>query len=43
VVMGKIVPGANYRSIIARVASSAEPRPRKLVIRPGPTALCPQG
>jgi anhydro-N-acetylmuramic acid kinase len=43
VVMGKIVPGANYRSLIARVASSAEPRPRKLVIRPGPTALCPQG
>jgi anhydro-N-acetylmuramic acid kinase len=41
VVMGKIVPGANYRSLMARVASSAEPRPRRLVVRP--TALCPQG
>jgi anhydro-N-acetylmuramic acid kinase len=38
VVMGKIVPGPNYRSLMARVASSAEARPRRLVIRP--TALC---
>ena len=41
VVMGKIVPGPNYRSLMARVASSSEARPRRLIVRP--TALCPQG
>jgi anhydro-N-acetylmuramic acid kinase len=32
VVMGKLVPGANYRSLMAIVSRSATSRPRKLVI-----------
>jgi anhydro-N-acetylmuramic acid kinase len=32
VVMGKIVPGPNYRSLMARVATSREARPRRLVV-----------
>src|SRR5436305_6230464 len=32
VVMGKIVPGPNYRSLMARVAASAEARPRRLIV-----------
>ena len=35
VVMGKILPGPNYRSLMARVASSPEARPRRLVVLPG--------
>jgi anhydro-N-acetylmuramic acid kinase len=33
VVMGKLVPGPNYRQLMARVASSAERRPRRLIVR----------
>src|SRR5438067_7135956 len=32
VVMGKLAPGANYRSLMATVAASATHRPRKLVV-----------
>ena len=32
VVMGKVVPGANYRSLMQQVASASEKRPRRLVI-----------
>jgi anhydro-N-acetylmuramic acid kinase len=32
VVMGKLVPGANYRSLMARVAASQTDRPRRLVV-----------
>ena len=40
VTMGKIVPGPNYRSLMARVGSSPGARPRRLVILP--TAPCPK-
>jgi anhydro-N-acetylmuramic acid kinase len=33
VVMGKIVPGANYRSLLARVAERPVQRPRRLIVR----------
>jgi anhydro-N-acetylmuramic acid kinase len=33
VVMGKIVPGANYRSLMARVAGASGSPPRRLVVR----------
>jgi anhydro-N-acetylmuramic acid kinase len=32
VVMGKIVPGANYRSLLSRVAASSDSRPRRLTV-----------
>ena len=32
VVMGKLVPGANYRSLLAQVARGPEARPRRLVV-----------
>ena len=32
VVMGKIVPGANYRSLLTRRASSSDRRPRRLMV-----------
>jgi anhydro-N-acetylmuramic acid kinase len=32
VVMGKLVPGANYRALMARVASAPTERPRRLVV-----------
>jgi hypothetical protein len=38
VVMGKVVPGSNYRALMARVASADSARPRRLVIVP--TAPC---
>jgi anhydro-N-acetylmuramic acid kinase len=41
VVMGKIVPGPNYRALLARVASTPESRPRRLVLQP--TAPSPTG
>jgi anhydro-N-acetylmuramic acid kinase len=34
VVMGKLVPGANYRSLMAEVAASSEARPRRLRVLP---------
>jgi anhydro-N-acetylmuramic acid kinase len=33
VVMGKIIPGANYRRLMRQVLSSSEIRPRRLVVR----------
>jgi anhydro-N-acetylmuramic acid kinase len=33
VVMGKLVPGANYRDLMRTVASSSDTRPRRLVVR----------
>src|SRR6266567_7409920 len=39
VVMGKLVPGANYRKLMQRAANAAEHRPRRLVVRQtSPTA-----
>src|SRR5207302_1217207 len=32
VVMGKLVPGANYRSLMARVAAASDARPRRLIV-----------
>jgi anhydro-N-acetylmuramic acid kinase len=32
VVMGKLVPGANYRGLMARVANASEARPRRLIV-----------
>lgn len=32
VVMGKIVPGSNYRKLMARVASSPDAQPRRLIV-----------
>jgi anhydro-N-acetylmuramic acid kinase len=32
VVMGKLVPGANYRALMARVAAASDVRPRRLVV-----------
>ena len=32
VVMGKLVPGANYRSLMARVAAASNVPPRRLVV-----------
>jgi anhydro-N-acetylmuramic acid kinase len=32
VVMGKIVPGANYRNLLRKVAASGEARPRRLIV-----------
>jgi len=32
VVMGKLVPGANYRSLMARVAATSDARPRRLIV-----------
>jgi anhydro-N-acetylmuramic acid kinase len=40
VAMGKIVPGPNYRTLMARVALSPEARPRRLVVLA--TAPCPK-
>lgn len=34
VVMGKIVPGANYRTLMEQVAATTENRPRRLVVEP---------
>ena len=36
VVMGKIVPGANYRLLMARVAANNDTRPRRLIVVPSP-------
>jgi anhydro-N-acetylmuramic acid kinase len=33
VVMGKLVPGANYRSLMARVGNTPETRPRRLIVK----------
>jgi anhydro-N-acetylmuramic acid kinase len=33
VVMGKVVPGANYRHLMGEVVASSEQRPRRLVVR----------
>jgi anhydro-N-acetylmuramic acid kinase len=33
VVMGKLVPGANYRNLMRTVASSSDVRPRRLIVR----------
>src|SRR5207248_9318224 len=33
VVMGKLVPGANYRSLMRLVATTSERRPRRLVVK----------
>jgi hypothetical protein len=30
--MGKLVPGANYRALMARVAAASDVRPRRLVV-----------
>jgi anhydro-N-acetylmuramic acid kinase len=35
VVMGKVVPGSNYRALMARVASADDARPRRLVVLSG--------
>src|SRR5207253_8919700 len=32
VVMVKLVPGANYRSLMARVAGTSDVRPRRLIV-----------
>jgi anhydro-N-acetylmuramic acid kinase len=40
VVMGKVVPGANYRQLMQRAATAAEHRPRRLVVRQ-PSATAP--
>jgi anhydro-N-acetylmuramic acid kinase len=32
VVMGKLVPGANYRRLVREVLASSEQRPRRLVV-----------
>jgi anhydro-N-acetylmuramic acid kinase len=32
VVMGKVVPGANYRKLLRQVAASSEARPRRLIV-----------
>jgi hypothetical protein len=32
VVMGKVVPGANYRALFGSVANSRELRPRRLIV-----------
>ncbi|MCA1648216.1 MAG: anhydro-N-acetylmuramic acid kinase [Chloroflexi bacterium] len=34
VVMGKLVPGANYRTLMAGISQSTLDRPRKLIVRP---------
>jgi anhydro-N-acetylmuramic acid kinase len=36
VVMGKIVPGANYRALMQQVAAASEQRPRRLVVDQSP-------
>jgi anhydro-N-acetylmuramic acid kinase len=33
VVMGKLVPGVNYRSLMARVSAAHDVRPRRLIVR----------
>jgi anhydro-N-acetylmuramic acid kinase len=33
VVMGKVVPGANYRELMTRVARSTARRPRRLIVK----------
>jgi hypothetical protein len=33
VVMGKLVPGANYRSLMAGVTAAPEFHPRRLIVR----------
>jgi anhydro-N-acetylmuramic acid kinase len=34
VVMGKVVPGANYRALMQHVAAASEKRPRRLIVVP---------
>jgi anhydro-N-acetylmuramic acid kinase len=34
VVMGKVVPGANYRALMQQVAAASEKRPRRLIVVP---------
>src|SRR5258708_19485228 len=43
VVMGKLVPGANYRSLMTRVAAASDLRPRPLLLlsRPFPVGVSP--
>jgi len=38
VVMGKIVPGANYRSLMAQLVASDQRRPRRLIVLPTPVS-----
>ena len=38
VVMGKVVPGSNYRALMAQVASTDLVRPRRLIVLPGKAA-----
>jgi anhydro-N-acetylmuramic acid kinase len=38
VVMGKIVPGANYRDLMHQVSRTPEARPRRLEVAPGPAS-----
>jgi anhydro-N-acetylmuramic acid kinase len=33
VVMGKVVPGANYRDLMRKVANASDRRPRRLIVR----------
>ena len=34
VVMGKVVPGPNYRALMHHVSATSEKRPRRLVVVP---------
>jgi anhydro-N-acetylmuramic acid kinase len=34
VTMGKLVPGANYRALLARTAAASDRRPHKLIVLP---------
>jgi len=38
VVMGKVVPGANYRSLMAQVVVSDQRRRRRLIVLPTPVS-----
>ena len=38
VVMGKVVPGANYRKLMAQLVASDQRRPRRLIVLPTPVS-----
>jgi anhydro-N-acetylmuramic acid kinase len=38
VVMGKLVPGSNYRALLSRIVSTSQDRPRRLVVLPSPVS-----